>query len=79
MLLTFDTRIQHPIKLSDFSGWICARASNGYVKQIRICSVKSNGGMGRGETLLFSHTRTDQIISTNQCINFHPFPFGIQN
>jgi len=79
MLLTSDTWIQHPIKLSDFSGWINTRATNGYVKKIGICSVKSNGGMGRGETLLFSHTRTDQIISTNQCINFHPFPFCIPN
>lgn len=76
MLLTFDTRIQCPIKLSDFPGWIHARATNGYVKQIQICSVKYNGSMGRGETLLFSHTRTDQIITTNQCINF---PFSIPN
>lgn len=79
MLLTFDTNIQHPIKLNDFSVWDHARATNGCVKQIRICSVKSNGDMSRGEIFLFSHTRTDHIISTYRCINFHPFPFTIPN
>lgn len=56
-LLTFDTSVQHPVRLSDFAGWIHGRATSGYVKQILICSVKSNGGMGRdqGRTLISPH------------------------
>lgn len=68
--MTFDTSVQYPIRSIDFTARIHGRSTNGYVKQIRMCSIKSNGGMGRDpvkEHFCF-YTVTNQLISRSQIL-----------